>query len=144
MTSSWHEILDELVDKMIPDSKEHSLEFFYHPFVASIDLPHQCLVDSYNILSSSCDLNQCIKRVPWLLLQYRIPIRNSSWTKKSAKTRWFIISISITFFLFKVSFRYLCCKSWHWCWLVILILRIITNPYLSFMTIKLMFQLFVL
>ena len=70
--------------------------FIIHSLQASI---YQCLVDSYNLLSSSCDLNQCIKRVLWLRLQYRIPIRNSSWTEKSAKTCWFIISISITFLI---------------------------------------------
>ena len=35
-------------DKTIPDSAEPRLESFYPPFVAGIDLPHQCVVDSYN------------------------------------------------------------------------------------------------
>ena len=39
-------------DKTIPDSAEPRLESFYLPFVAGIDLPHQGVVDSYN-------LNQC-------------------------------------------------------------------------------------
>ena len=36
-------------DKTIPDSAEPRLESFYPPFVAGIDLPHQCVVDSYNL-----------------------------------------------------------------------------------------------
>ena len=36
-------------DKMIPDSAEPRLESFYAPFVAGIDLPHQGVVDSYNL-----------------------------------------------------------------------------------------------
>ena len=35
-------------DKTILDSAEPRLESFYPPFVAGIDLPHQCVVDSYN------------------------------------------------------------------------------------------------
>ena len=37
-------------DKMIPDSAEPRLESFYPPFVAGIDLPHQGVVDSYNLM----------------------------------------------------------------------------------------------
>ena len=37
-------------DKTIPDSAEPRLESFYPPFVAGIDLPHQGVVDSYNLL----------------------------------------------------------------------------------------------
>ena len=37
-------------DKMIPDSAEPHLESFYPPFVAGIDLPHQGVVDLYNLL----------------------------------------------------------------------------------------------
>ena len=36
-------------DKTIPDSAEPRLESFYPPFVARIDLPHQGVVDSYNL-----------------------------------------------------------------------------------------------
>ena len=36
-------------DKTIPDSAEPLLESFYPPFVAGIDLPHQGVVDSYNL-----------------------------------------------------------------------------------------------
>ena len=36
-------------DKTILDSAEPRLESFYHPFVAGIDLPHQGVVDSYNL-----------------------------------------------------------------------------------------------
>ena len=36
-------------DKTIPDSMELRLESFYPPFVAGIDLPHQGVVDSYNL-----------------------------------------------------------------------------------------------
>ena len=38
-----------LGDKTIPDSAEPRLESFYPPFVAGIDLPHQGVVDSYNL-----------------------------------------------------------------------------------------------
>ena len=36
-------------DKRIPDSAEPRLESFYPPFVAGINLPHQGVVDSYNL-----------------------------------------------------------------------------------------------
>ena len=36
--------------KTIPYSAEACLESFYPPFVAGIDLPHQGVVDSYNLL----------------------------------------------------------------------------------------------
>ena len=36
-------------DKTIPDSAEPRLDLFYPPFVAGIDLPHQGVVDSYNL-----------------------------------------------------------------------------------------------
>ena len=36
-------------DKTIPDSAEPRLESFYPPFVAGIHLPHQGVVDSYNL-----------------------------------------------------------------------------------------------
>ena len=37
-------------DKTIPDSAEPRLESFYPPFIAGIDLPHQGVVDSYNLV----------------------------------------------------------------------------------------------
>ena len=40
-------------DKTIPDSAEPRLESFYPPFVAGIDLPHQGVVDSYNLPRAS-------------------------------------------------------------------------------------------
>ena len=43
-------------DKTIPDSAEPRLESFYPPFVAGIDLPHQGVVDSYNLLQCRQDL----------------------------------------------------------------------------------------
>ena len=36
-------------DKTISDSAEPRLELFNPPFVAGIDLPHQGVVDSYNL-----------------------------------------------------------------------------------------------
>ena len=36
-------------DKTISDSAETHLESFFPPFVAGIDLPHQGVVDSYNL-----------------------------------------------------------------------------------------------
>ena len=36
-------------DKTIPDSAEPRLESFYPPFAVGIDLPHQGVVDSYNL-----------------------------------------------------------------------------------------------
>ena len=41
--------LRHMGDKTIPDSAEPRLESFYPPFVAGIDLPHQGVVDSYNL-----------------------------------------------------------------------------------------------
>ena len=35
-------------EKTIPDSAESHLELFYPPFVVSIDLPHQDVMDSDN------------------------------------------------------------------------------------------------
>ena len=35
--------------KTIADSAEPHLESFYPPFLAGIDLPHQGVVDSYNL-----------------------------------------------------------------------------------------------
>ena len=40
-------------DKTIPDSAEPRLESFYPPFVAGIDLPHQGVVDSYNLYNGN-------------------------------------------------------------------------------------------
>ena len=40
-------------DKTIPDSAEPRLEWFYPPFVAGIDLPHQGVVDSYNLYNGN-------------------------------------------------------------------------------------------
>ena len=42
-------------DKTIPDSAEPRLESFYPPFVAGIDLPHQGVVDSYNLYDGISD-----------------------------------------------------------------------------------------
>ena len=39
-------------DKTIPDSAEPRLESFCPPFVADIDLPHQGVVDSYNLIDN--------------------------------------------------------------------------------------------
>ena len=36
-------------DKTIPDLAGPRLESFYAPFVTGIDLPHQRVVDSYNL-----------------------------------------------------------------------------------------------
>ena len=51
-------------DKTIPDSAEPRLESFCPPFVADIDLPHQGVVDSYNLTLVS-DLyfiiSQCVE-----------------------------------------------------------------------------------
>ena len=38
-------------DKTIPDEAPPSLESFYPPWVAVIDLPHQGVVDSHNLHS---------------------------------------------------------------------------------------------
>ena len=42
-------------DIAIPDSAEPRLESFYPPFVTGIDLPHQGVVDSYNLHEIWCD-----------------------------------------------------------------------------------------
>ena len=38
-----------MVDKIIPDEPPHGLKSFYPPFVAGIELPHQSVMDSYNL-----------------------------------------------------------------------------------------------
>ena len=50
-------------DKTIPDSAEPRLELFYPPFVADIDLPHQGVVDSYNLPSSRASHGRSIVRI---------------------------------------------------------------------------------
>ena len=54
-------------DKTIPDEAEPRLESFYPPFVAGIDLPHQGVVDFYN--------------VPWLLMPWLLssPCHQQPW-----------------------------------------------------------------
>ena len=52
-------------DKTIPDSAEPRLESFYPPWVAGIDLPHQGVVDSYN-LSLTRSISWLL--MPWLLI----------------------------------------------------------------------------
>ena len=47
-------------DKTIPDSEEPRLESFYPPVVAGIDLPHQGVMDSYNLTETACNLKQQI------------------------------------------------------------------------------------
>ena len=44
-----NQYLQLMGDKTIPDSAEPHLESFYPPFVAGIDLPHQGVLDSYNL-----------------------------------------------------------------------------------------------
>ena len=53
--------------KTIPDSAEPRLESFYPPFVAGIDLPHQGVVDPYNLYdgNSPADKTGCL----WLELK---------------------------------------------------------------------------
>ena len=41
--------LRRMGDKRIPDSAEPRLESCFPPFVAAIDLPHQGVIDSYNL-----------------------------------------------------------------------------------------------
>ena len=49
-------------DKTIPDSVEPRLESFYPPFVTGINLPHQGVMDSYNLsFLAGIDLShQCV------------------------------------------------------------------------------------
>ena len=47
----WY--LRRMGDKTIPDSAEPLLESFYPPFVAGIDLPHQGIVDYYNLYNGN-------------------------------------------------------------------------------------------
>ena len=75
-------------DKTIPDSAEPRLESFYPPFVAGIDLPHQGVMDSYNLMKprkcSSYDYettqrlisniaHSCKITFEMYILQYSIP-----------------------------------------------------------------------
>ena len=56
-------------DNMIPDSAEPCLESFYPPFVAGIDLPHQGVVDSYNLRN---EISNVVKMEPlyWIGARY--------------------------------------------------------------------------
>ena len=94
-------------DKTIPDSAEPRLESFYPPFVIGIVLPHQGVVDSYNLHNGNpipvkhsffneTILNQviicwnndpltCLSRVQWdlnqnmmILIQWHSPYKISS------------------------------------------------------------------
>ena len=83
--------LRRMGDKTIPDSAEPRLESLYPPFVAGIDLPHQGVVDCYNLFhwyyyggshvgshfshQTIWPLNSCCpqKAVAWL------PIRPMKW-----------------------------------------------------------------
>ena len=54
-------------DKTTPDSAEPRVESFYPPFVAGIYLPHQGVVDSY-------DLNKCSHSVAMLCLVFVVHV----------------------------------------------------------------------
>ena len=47
-------------DKTIPDSAEPRLESFYPPVVPGIDLPHQGVMDSYNLTETARNSKQQI------------------------------------------------------------------------------------
>ena len=64
-------------DKTIPDSAEPRLESFYPSFVAGIDLPHQGVVDSYNL--------QCFSNGHTVVLHYTIDI-NAPYNDTSQNT----------------------------------------------------------
>ena len=49
-------------DKTIPDSAKYRMESLYPPFVAGIDLPHEGVVDSYNLNHMNPYYG---KTVPW-------------------------------------------------------------------------------
>ena len=53
----WY--LQLMGDKTIPDSAEPRLKSFYPPFVTRIDLPHQGVVDSYNLIPYHRSLHLC-------------------------------------------------------------------------------------
>ena len=48
-------------DKTIPDSAQPRLESFYPPFVTGIDLPHQGIVDSYNLRHGTANWHGTIR-----------------------------------------------------------------------------------
>ena len=65
-------------DKTIPDSAEPRLESFYPPFVAGIDLPHQGVVDSYNLQASDISgakstAFQCFNEPAFFLNNFQFP-----------------------------------------------------------------------
>ena len=67
-------------DKTIPDSAEPRLESFYPTFVAGIDLPHQGVVDSYNLGLCTLPL-QITMTIPSTLLsvnKWQLP-KNLAW-----------------------------------------------------------------
>ena len=55
-------------DKTIPDSAEPRLGSLNLPFVTGIDLPHQGLVDSYNLILALCFCSPPIQRMHKLVI----------------------------------------------------------------------------
>ena len=62
-------------DKTIPDEVPSSVESFYLPFIADIDLPHQGVVDSYNRQQRCPSLltHKVVKRPRWF--KFTSPVR---------------------------------------------------------------------
>ena len=63
-------------NKTIPDSAEPRLESFYPPFVAGIDLPHQGVVDSYNL--------KCISNGDTAVFLYAIDFSCPLWYRNNS------------------------------------------------------------
>ena len=88
-------------DKTIPDSAELRLEWFYPPFVAGIDQPHQGVVDSYIHCPSYCSW-QCPRhascegwcpvfcRLLWLLSLLHLVC----WLMSTFCLLWWLMSVS--------------------------------------------------
>ena len=54
-------------DETIPDSAEPRLELFYPPFVAGIDLPHQAVVDSYNLIYKKYHISDISSYISYII-----------------------------------------------------------------------------
>ena len=81
-------------DKTIPDSLEPRLESFYPPFVAGIDLPHQGVVDSYNL--------GLTRSISWLLMPLLLmsPWHQQPW--------YWLCGINRSWSYLRKDFKYLC------------------------------------
>ena len=79
--------LRRMGDKTIPDSAEPRLESFYPPFVAGIDLPHQGVLDSYN-LHNGISYTGKMTSLYWIRAQFTIGAMSPWYNNCCRKFPW--------------------------------------------------------